>query len=89
MSFTRGTQAPPALNPLYTPDAPTGFDLVYSSARSLARSLTHSLTHSLTLRQGFDLVPVTLEVGDYVLSPEMVVERKAVPDLISSLASGR
>lgn len=39
--------------------------------------------------QGFDLVPVTLEVGDYVLSPEMCLERKALPDLISSLASGR
>ncbi len=39
--------------------------------------------------QGFDLVPLTLEVGDYVLSPTMCVERKAVPDLIQSLASGR
>ncbi len=34
-------------------------------------------------------MPVTLEVGDYVLSPEMVVERKALPDLHQSLASGR
>ena len=39
--------------------------------------------------QGFELLPVTLEVGDYVLSPTMCVERKAVPDLIQSLASGR
>jgi hypothetical protein len=39
--------------------------------------------------QGFDLVPLTLEVGDYVLSPTMVVERKAVPDLLQSLARGR
>lgn len=36
-----------------------------------------------------ELVPATLEVGDYVLSPEVVVERKAVPDLIQSLGSGR
>lgn len=28
-------------------------------------------------------------MGDYVLSPDVVVERKAVPDLIQSLASGR
>jgi hypothetical protein len=28
-------------------------------------------------------------VGDYVLSPDIAVERKAVPDLIQSLASGR
>jgi len=32
---------------------------------------------------------VTLEVGDYVLSPTMAVERKALPDLLQSLASGR
>jgi hypothetical protein len=30
-----------------------------------------------------------LKVGDYILSPEICVERKAVPDLIASLASGR
>ncbi|MEW5305380.1 MAG: hypothetical protein WDW36_007923 [Sanguina aurantia] len=40
-------------------------------------------------QQGFELIPVTLEVGDYVLSPEMILERKAVPDLVQSLASGR
>jgi DNA excision repair protein ERCC-4 len=28
-------------------------------------------------------------VGDYVLSPDICVERKALPDLIASLASGR
>jgi ERCC4-type nuclease len=28
-------------------------------------------------------------VGDYLLSPDVIVERKAVPDLIQSLASGR
>ncbi|GFH27489.1 DNA repair endonuclease UVH1, partial [Haematococcus lacustris] len=40
-------------------------------------------------QQGFELVPLTIEVGDYVLSPTMCVERKALPDLVSSLASGR
>jgi len=38
---------------------------------------------------GLQIVPVTLEVGDYVLSPDIAVERKAIPDLVSSLASGR
>jgi len=38
---------------------------------------------------GFALAPVTLDVGDYVLSPELCVERKSVPDLVGSLASGR
>ncbi|CAG9462914.1 unnamed protein product [Pedinophyceae sp. YPF-701] len=40
-------------------------------------------------QEGFVVEPVTLEVGDYVLSPEMCVERKALPDLVSSLDSGR
>lgn len=35
------------------------------------------------------LAPVTLEVGDYVLGGGMVVERKALPDLVQSLNSGR
>lgn len=39
--------------------------------------------------QGYSLIPVTLEVGDYVLSPEICVERKTIPDLRGSLQSGR
>ena len=40
-------------------------------------------------RRGLDLVPRTLEVSDYVLTPDMCVERKSLPDLVSSLQSGR
>jgi DNA excision repair protein ERCC-4 len=39
--------------------------------------------------QGYNVIPVTLEVGDYILSPEICVERKSIPDLRGSLASGR
>lgn len=39
--------------------------------------------------QGFTVIPLTLEVGDYVLSPEICVERKSLPDLRGSLQSGR
>lgn len=39
--------------------------------------------------QDLELVPITLEVGDYVLSPELCVERKSIADLRGSLASGR
>ena len=35
------------------------------------------------------LLPMTIEVGDYVLSPDVCVERKSVPDLFGSFASGR
>lgn len=36
-----------------------------------------------------DVVPITLLVGDYVLTPEIVVERKSVTDLIGSFRDGR
>ncbi len=39
--------------------------------------------------QGFLLKPCTLEVGDFVLAPTVVVERKSLSDLVGSLRSGR
>lgn len=44
---------------------------------------------SLIHRRGIDIEPVTLEVGDYILSPDMCVERKSISDLIGSLNNGR
>ncbi|GAB6022273.1 DNA repair endonuclease XPF [Chamberlinius hualienensis] len=44
---------------------------------------------SLIHRRGIDIEPVTLEVGDYILTPDICVERKSVTDLIGSLYSGR
>ncbi|XP_022786619.1 DNA repair endonuclease XPF-like isoform X3 [Stylophora pistillata] len=44
---------------------------------------------SLIHRRGIDVEPVTLEVGDYILTPDICVERKSVSDLIGSLNSGR
>ncbi len=38
---------------------------------------------------GFDIVPIMLEIGDYVVSNDIVIERKTVPDLIGSFADGR
>ena len=40
---------------------------------------------SILHQSAFKLMPVTLEVGDYVLNPDICVERKSVPDLIGSL----
>lgn len=40
-------------------------------------------------RHGFSVQPATLEVADYVLSPEVAVERKSIPDLFGSFGSGR
>lgn len=49
------------------------------------RSSLPSLLHA----SSFQVVPMTLTIGDYVLSPDMCVERKSIPDLISSFNSGR
>ncbi|MCP9264011.1 DNA repair endonuclease XPF [Dirofilaria immitis] len=40
-------------------------------------------------KRGVDLIPATIEVGDYILSPNIAVERKALDDLTQSLHSGR
>ncbi|NXA37498.1 XPF endonuclease, partial [Eudromia elegans] len=44
---------------------------------------------SLLHRRGIDIEPVTLEVGDYILTPDICVERKSISDLIGSLNNGR
>ncbi|KAH9489914.1 DNA repair endonuclease XPF [Bulinus truncatus] len=44
---------------------------------------------SLIHRRGIEIEPVTLEVGDYILTPEICVERKSISDLIGSLNNGR
>ncbi len=44
---------------------------------------------SLIHRRGVEIDPVTIEVGDYILTPEICVERKSVSDLIGSLQNGR
>lgn len=49
------------------------------------RSSLPSLLHGRSII----IVPCTLTVGDYVLSPAICIERKSVRDLISSFRSGR
>ncbi|WWD16753.1 hypothetical protein CI109_101184 [Kwoniella shandongensis] len=48
-----------------------------------------ALLPSLIDAAGIKVVPSTLTVGDYILSPKMCVERKALPDLEASFANGR
>ena len=43
----------------------------------------------MLFQRGVTIHPLTLLVGDYVLTPSMCVERKSVPDLHQSLNSGR
>jgi DNA excision repair protein ERCC-4 len=49
------------------------------------RSALPSVLHA----QGFQVVPIQIWVGDYIITPEMCVERKSLPDLIQSFTSGR
>src|SRR6266545_7309276 len=49
------------------------------------RSTLPSLLHASNLL----VIPATLTVGDYILTPDICVERKSLPDLISSFNSGR
>lgn len=50
------------------------------------RSTLPSLLH---VTQQWQVVPRTLFIGDYVLAPEICVERKGISDLFQSFASGR
>lgn len=52
------------------------------------RELRSSLPFILH-RQAFILEPRTIQIGDYILTPSICVERKSVADLVSSLNSGR
>ncbi|KAJ3754994.1 hypothetical protein EV360DRAFT_50563 [Lentinula raphanica] len=49
------------------------------------RSTLPSLLHASHLL----VIPATLTVGDYILTPEICVERKSLSDLVSSFSSGR
>lgn len=49
------------------------------------RSTLPSLLHAAKVL----VIPATLTVGDYVLTPDMCVERKSIPDLVQSFNSGR
>lgn len=44
---------------------------------------------NLLYRVGAKVIPCMLTVGDYVLTPKICIERKAIPDLVSSFKSGR
>ena len=62
----------------------TVFDQVIVDMREFRSSLP-SLLHA----SGLLVLPVTLTVGDYILTPDICVERKSIPDLVSSFNSGR
>lgn len=52
------------------------------------RELRSSLPF-LLYRGGMKVVPVQLTVGDYIVTPDICVERKSISDLVSSFRDGR
>ncbi|XP_072938582.1 DNA repair endonuclease XPF [Epargyreus clarus] len=44
---------------------------------------------ALLHKRGINIEPVTIAIGDYILTPDICVERKSISDLIGSLNSGR
>eukprot|EP00033_Pygsuia_biforma_P002783 GCRY01003073.1.p1 GENE.GCRY01003073.1~~GCRY01003073.1.p1 ORF type:complete len:932 (+),score=230.69 GCRY01003073.1:322-3117(+) len=72
--------------------APPAFVEVPKERRRLVLVDTREFGSSLPTMlymKGFALEVLQLDVGDYILSPKIVIERKSVSDLIGSLASGR
>lgn len=65
-------------------DSGPSSNLIIVDTRDLRSTLPFILHKS-----PFRIEPVTLEIGDYLLTPEICVERKSIPDLIGSLSSGR
>lgn len=53
------------------------------------RDFRSTLPSALYVSGKFHVIPRTLVVGDYVLAPEVCVERKGIADLFQSFASGR
>ena len=49
------------------------------------RSVLPAIIH----KRGLDVVPATISIGDYILTPDICVERKSISDLTQSLQSGR
>ncbi|CAI5441796.1 unnamed protein product [Caenorhabditis angaria] len=44
---------------------------------------------TILYKKGYDVIAATLEIGDYILSTDIALERKALDDLTQSLQSGR
>ncbi|KAH8739031.1 ERCC4 domain-containing protein [Cryptosporidium ryanae] len=53
-----------------------------------SREFRSSLPYRLFCK-GIQIIPLTLEIGDYVISRDVCIERKSIKDLISSLNNGR
>lgn len=44
---------------------------------------------SILHQHGYEVIPLSISVGDYIISPKIALERKSTSDLIQSLTHGR
>ncbi|WP_122088523.1 DEAD/DEAH box helicase [Halalkalicoccus subterraneus] len=65
------------------PDSDEGIEIVADQ-----RELDATIARDLSTREGIDTRLETLEVGDYVLSDRVAVERKSVTDFLDTLVGG-
>lgn len=93
--MTLSTAMPLYLKLRRTPGQPSGEDpqtMQTTTSRPLVifdeREFRCALPYHFYCR-GFDVLPLTLLHGDYLLSSSFAWERKSIPDLIQSLNSGR
>ncbi|MFC6905353.1 DEAD/DEAH box helicase [Halalkalicoccus tibetensis] len=66
-----------------TPDPDGGIEIVADQ-----RELDSTIARDLSTREGIETRLETLEVGDYVLSDRVAVERKSVTDFLDTLVGG-
>jgi DNA excision repair protein ERCC-4 len=78
-----GMLEPPTLLPKPSEDAPGS--IVVDTREFMGAPLPNMLH----LRGPFEIIPLMLEVGDYILTPHICVERKSYSDLVQSLQEGR
>ncbi|CAN0312752.1 unnamed protein product [Lampetra fluviatilis] len=87
LDLMRGSQDPDATVDTLRAGADGGGDRGRSVIVDMRefRSELPALLH----RRGLRVDPVTIAVGDYLLTPQLCVERKSVGDLVASLGNGR
>jgi DNA excision repair protein ERCC-4 len=83
-TFVRCIQDLQSLSLLPLGPFPGGTRLIIVDEREFGSGLPLPL-----IAAGFTVVPAVLTVGDYVLTDDIVIERKAYSDLVGSLRSGR
>eukprot|EP00924_Labyrinthula_sp_SR-Ha-C_P008050 snap_masked-scaffold_11-processed-gene-1.35-mRNA-1 protein AED:0.45 eAED:0.45 QI:0/0/0/0.5/1/1/2/0/863 len=82
VSFNQGGNMSEIIEELLIDDVETNTILV--DVREFRSKLPYQLHKS-----GLKVIPLTLDIGDYILDDNICIERKSISDLLSSFTSGR